>query len=354
LSTRHTRSLAAALLATVLGGLSLTGAATPASAAVPASTGADGDMTGDGHPDLLIVGGQAGLPSGLWLARGLTGDQIDPAATDIGAQGTGVGSGRSPADWDDTLAVTGHFASGSGADDVLDYHPATGAGTILFGDGTGGTLSPISGHEANVPSEAFQDSLSGRTATSVANGGGLYNTVNGNPVTGFPDLLLVLDGNLLDEPAMPTPGAYPGADSSIPLSGTNPAGTGDWTGWTLTSALIDGLPALYARDTTSGSLYYYSPADLENLALGDSSTPLRLAANGWSSAAAPALQAADVDNDGTPDLWSLNADGTVTTYLFDGATLTAQSTQTLTTGPQTGPAHGGRTHRPDWPRSSRA
>ena len=96
--------------------------------------------------------------------------------------------------------------------------------------------------------------------------------MNGNPVTGSPDLLLVLDGNLLDEPAVPTAGAYPGADSSMPLSGTNPAGTGDWTGWTLTSALIDGLPALYARDTTSGRLYYYSPADLKNLALGGSST----------------------------------------------------------------------------------
>ncbi|WP_405592249.1 hypothetical protein [Streptomyces sp. NBC_01190] len=337
----HTRCVITALLATVLGALSLTAAAQTASADdILGATSTDGDMTGDGHADLVVVGAQAGLPSGLWLAQGLAGDQIDTAATDIGAQGTGVGSVGSPADWNGTQAVTGHFHTGSGFNDVLDYDPATGVGTILYGNGTSAALPTTSGNEVNVPSPVFQESLSGQTATSVANGGSLYNTVNGNPVTGFPDLLLVLGGNLLDEAAMPTPGAFTGADAALPLSGTNPAGTGDWTGWTLTSTLTGGLPALFARDTTGGSLYYYSPADLENLAMGGAANPLQLAPNGWSATTAPVVQAADINGDGAPDLWSVNADGTVTAYLLDGTTLTAQNQQQLTPAAQTSPCTG--------------
>ncbi|WP_329128465.1 hypothetical protein OG552_00115 [Streptomyces sp. NBC_01476] len=250
-------------------------------------------MAGDSHPDVVVVGAQAGLPSGLWLAPGLAVNRIDTAATDIGELGTGVNTPGSPAAWDGTQAVTGHFATGGGFNDVLDYNPATATGTIPFGDGTGTALSPTSGHQINLPSPVFQDSLSGQTATSVASGGDLYNTVNG-----FPDLLLVLGGTLLDEPAVPTPGGFTGADAALPLSGTNPAGTGDWTGWTLTSALIDGLPALFARDTTGGSLCYYSPAELENLATPwpepfDAGAPARGGAAPAARTAAPAQQHTD-------------------------------------------------------------
>ncbi|MFI0719704.1 FG-GAP-like repeat-containing protein [Streptomyces sp. NPDC021224] len=298
--------------------------------AAPAATASDGDLTGDGHPDLTAVGSRAGLPSGYWLAHATDTGQISTGATDIGAQGTGANSAGSPADWNGTQAVTGHFANGAGFNDVLDYNPATGSGSVLYGNGDGATLSPTSGNQANVADPVFQDSLTGDLVTSVANGGSLYNTLAGYPTTGFPDLLVVIGGNLLDEGAMAFPGAFTGIDGALPLSSVNPTGTGDWTGWTLTTAL-DGnsLPTLFARDTSSGALYAYTPGDLQNLAMGNPAAPVQLATTGWSGTAAPILQAADLDNNGTPDLRKVDDGGNVTAYLFNGTALTAQTGQKI-------------------------
>ncbi|MGW6518224.1 hypothetical protein [Streptomyces sp. NPDC054962] len=54
-------------------------------------------------------------------------------ATNLGVQGTGANSAGSPADWTGTQAIAGHFNSGAGFNDVLDYNPATGSGSVLFG-----------------------------------------------------------------------------------------------------------------------------------------------------------------------------------------------------------------------------
>ncbi|MFC1431621.1 beta strand repeat-containing protein [Streptacidiphilus sp. N1-3] len=299
--------------------------------AAAAATATDADLTGDGTPDLALVGNQDNLPPGLWLSRGQNGTQVGSTAAQIGALGNGVNSSGSPADWNGTQALTGHFSTGAGLNDVLDYNPATGAGEILFGNGDGSALSPTSGSQTDISAPAFQSGSTNDFASSIASGGNLYNVLNGNPVTGFPDLLLIVDGQLLDEGSDPVPGAFTGVDNALPLSGTNPTGTGDWSGWTITTSQVDGLPALFARSTTGGQLYYYSPADLQNLALGGSVTPLRVAAAGWTSAIAPVLQAVDLNNDGIADLRAVGATGAVTGYLFNGSTLSTLSTQTLTT-----------------------
>ncbi|MFE2579009.1 hypothetical protein [Streptomyces sp. NPDC059378] len=300
--------------------------------AAPAATARDGDLTGDGIPDLAVVGGQAGLPSGLWLARGTADGQLDTHATDIGAQGTGANSSGSPADWDGIQTITGHFNTGAGFNDVLAYSPATGSGTVLFGNGDGSPLLPTSGHEINVSSMVFTDSY-GNKATSIASGGDLYHTLNGEPSTGYPDLLLIVGGQLWDEAGNPAPGVFDPVDAALPLGGTNPTGTGDWTGWSITSSLIDGMPALFARNTTTGALYYYTPQQLQDLAYGNPVSPLRIADSGYDSATLPVLQAADLDSDGTPDLRSVSSDGASTARIFDAATgtLTPQTPQTLIT-----------------------
>lgn len=305
-------------------------------AAAPA-TAAENDLTGDGIADLALVGKQTNLPAGLWLAPGQAGTghthgdgQVLSTASDIGAQGTGLDTNGKPADWNGTEAIPGHFFRGAGFNDILDYSPATGVGHILYGSGDGSALTPASGDEVNVPTNVFSDTQTSAFATHIATAGNLYNTANGYDTTGFPDLLLTLEGHLELEPAVPTPGGYVGADSAQDLADTNPTGTGTWTGWTISSTLVDGLPAMFARSDAGGQLYYYSPADMQNLALGNTASPVEVATTGWSASAAPVIQAADIDTDGTPDLWSLTTTGTATAHLLSGSTLTTQPAQAVT------------------------
>ncbi|KPI22274.1 LamG domain protein jellyroll fold domain protein [Actinobacteria bacterium OV320] len=298
--------------------------------ASPAATAVDGDMTGDGLADLTTVGAQAGLSSGLWLAHGTTDGQLTTSATNLGVQGTGANSAGSPADWTGTQAIAGHFNSGAGFNDVLDYNPATGSGSVLFGGGNGSALRPYSGDQANINYTAFTDGT-GNRATSIASGGNLYHTVNGEPATGYPDLLMIVGGQLWNEPSIPFPGGFAGVDNALSLGGTNPTGTGDWTSWSITSSLINGLPALFARHNSTGALYYYTPQQLLALAGGNQVAPLLVASSGYSSAALPVLQAADLNDDGTPDLRTVSSNGASTARIFNAAagTLTAQTAQTL-------------------------
>ncbi|MEU3296913.1 hypothetical protein ABZ722_31795 [Streptomyces longwoodensis] len=304
--------------------------------AAPPPTAPDGDLTGDGLPDLTVVGAQAGLPSGLWLARGTADGQLDPDVTDLGEQGTGANSAGSATDWDGTQAITGHFHTGAGFNDVLVYAPARGTGAILYGNGDGSPLSPYSGHEVNVRSSVFTDGSGvtgapGSRATSIAGGGELYRTVNDSPRAGFPDLLMIVNGQLWDEPGLMVPGAFIGLDNALPLTSTNPTGSGDWTGWSLTSSLVDGLPALFARNAATGALYYYTPQQLQDLAYGNPVIPLKLADSGYDAAALPVLQAADLNSDGTPDLRTVSATGLSTAWILDPAagTLTPRPAQNL-------------------------
>ncbi|RAJ28920.1 D-mannose binding lectin, partial [Kitasatospora sp. SolWspMP-SS2h] len=55
----------------------------------------------------------------------------------------------------------------------------------------------------------------------------------------------------------------------------------------------------------------------------------KIAANGWTTTTKPVLQAADINRDGTIDLWAVASNGNVTPHLFNGTALTAQSAQTL-------------------------
>ncbi|MBK3626349.1 VCBS repeat-containing protein [Streptomyces sp. MBT49] len=313
--------------------------------AAPAATAVDGDLTGDGVPDLTAVGAQAGLSSGLWLARGTSDGQLTTSATNLGVQGVGVNSAGSPTDWNGTQAITGHFNTGAGFNDVLHYNPSTANGSILFGGGNGSALRPSADEQINLYSVIFTDSTGitggiGNKATSIANGGALYRTVSEEGPTLFPDLLMLAGGQLWDMPCNRAPGAFSGVDNAAPLTGTNPTGTGDWTGWSITSSLVKGLPALFARHNSTGALYYYTPQQLLELASGVPVTPLQVASSGYSSAAIPVIQAAFLDpgkahdSDDTnkaPDLRTVSANGASTARFFNATTgtLTAQTAQTL-------------------------
>ncbi|MEV4560328.1 hypothetical protein AB0K51_25480, partial [Kitasatospora sp. NPDC049285] len=295
------------------------------------------DLTGDGRPDLAVVGGQANLPAGLWLSTGTTTTTLNAAADNIGAKGTGVNTAGSSADWTGTQVITGHFATGDGFNDYLAYNPATGRASIVYGNGDGSALNPVSGSQVNVDAAAFTASVGGAKAAQVANAGTLYETAAGaNPA--LPGLLMVFNGQLTLTGGTGTPGAYAGADTSVPLTTASPNGSGDWTSWTITTALVNNLPALYARNTATGELWYYSPTVLTNLAaiqiLGTSPTPtapVRVAASGWTALTAPVLQAADINGDGTADLWSVDGSGKAAPNLFNGTTLSGTGNQGLFT-----------------------
>jgi hypothetical protein len=160
-----------------------------------APTAADSDLTGDGIPDLLDVGGVNGLPSGLWLAKGqastghTTGDgQVIVPATDIGVNGSGLGTVGAPADFDSSLAITGHFTGGS-FQDVLIYWPTgnnAGGGAILNGTGDGSPLpTQQSGNEHSIVGGTFTDA-NGDNPLQIANAG---NTSHRD--SAYPDLIAV-------------------------------------------------------------------------------------------------------------------------------------------------------------------
>ncbi|MFE4516269.1 FG-GAP-like repeat-containing protein [Kitasatospora sp. NPDC056783] len=296
------------------------------SAAAPA-TAVENDLTGDGRADLVAVGGKSGLPGGLWLASGATDKSLNTAADNLGSEGL-AGTNPTPADWNGTQAIVGHFRSGAGFNDVLQYNPTTGTGLVLFGNGDGSALSPLIGK--GVPSVAFTSPTTKAKATWVANAGKLYTTAAQGEPNPFPSLLSILDGSLYLQPTTAQSGGFFPAE--VDLSDTNPTGTGTWAGWTIVTALgTDGMPGMFARSDVGGQLYYYSPANLLALTLGNSATPALVASTGWTKAAKPTLQAADIDRNNTLDLWSVDANGSATANLFNGTTVSAQPAQTLVT-----------------------
>ncbi|MEV6480097.1 LamG-like jellyroll fold domain-containing protein [Streptomyces sp. NPDC051576] len=346
------------------------------------ATAAYDDLNGDGNADLLTVGGKNSLPAGLWQAVGTGAGKVDAVARNIGIDGNGVSTTQTATSFTGTQAITGHFFTGAGFNDVLDYgyDTSTGAvsGEILRGQGDGTGLQPVdslpitnsTGVFAQTTTTFNDDGTTTDTttpATSLASGGGLYYTVNGETPTGYPDLLLLINGTLYDENSVPGAGLYPGADQATDLADYNPYClaqntstttncTTGWSGWTITSTLVGGLPALFARDTSTdtgdpshGQLWYLSPDNLQTLTYdslsnGASDTTLasvEAASTGWDSVSQPTLQAADINNDGTPDLWTTSSTGTAAAHEL------ALSGTTATWTTLTGQALSTDTH--DWP-----
>ncbi|WP_158715383.1 hypothetical protein, partial [Kitasatospora phosalacinea] len=293
--------------------------------AAPAATAPENDLTGDGRTDLAVVGGQAALPAGLWMASGTTTKSLNTAADNLGAKGT-AGTNPSPADWNGTQAIVGHFRSGAGFNDILQYNPTTGVGVVLYGNGDGSALSPL--NSKNVSPIEFTSPATSAKATWIANAGQLYTTAAQGDPNPFPSLLSILDGSLYLQPTTPQPGGFFPAE--VDLSDTNPTGTGTWAGWTIVTALgTDNMPGMFARSDTGGQLYYYSPTNLLDLTLGNTATPVLVASTGWTKAARPTLQAADIDGNGILDLWSVNTSSAATANLFNGTTISGQPTQNL-------------------------
>ncbi|MEU9446441.1 FG-GAP-like repeat-containing protein [Streptomyces sp. NPDC048304] len=316
------------------------------SSANPASPQADDDLTGDGVPDLLTVGSsQNNLHSGLWLAGGKTdpgkttgNGHVVTAASNIGINGDGLNTTESPTDFDHSIAFTGQF-TGSGFQDILVYYPPStntpnitctsngtdGSGKVINGSGDGSALNPTNDPH-NVAAEGLFD-YNCDSPVQLANAGTTSNS--GEP---YPDLIGI-SGDSTNGYTLDVYQAQGFIDSwvALPLTVKSPDGTMDWNNWTLATMQ---LPTSGGGSSTAMFLWNKSTGQLElweNLAADNSGTLTYTdypVATGFHTGAALTLQAADINGDGTPDLWTTGAGATTTANLFTNLSTTAQATLT--------------------------
>lgn len=338
----------------------------PASTANPT---ADRDLTGDGTPDLLTVGtGNSSISHGLWEAAGQgIGGQVNTTPVDIGANGNGTAGDNAPTDFDGAQAITGQFTADN-LQDVLIYYPTTGAGAVLAapGDGTA-LLAQRSGHETTITGGILSDA-NGDNPEYLANA---YNSAASG--LDYPDLVGMSgdssdgyqlnyypngDGNGAYAAVIPIDTYTAATDTLAPL--TTPTGGTDWNNWTIASTQISGQTDIYLYDSSTGALYLWknftvvgqnpSSGGYVNTGCTSSTGPQFCAAtytpylisSSWSPGTLQTLEAANVADNGVPDLWTVTTTGVTTAYLVTSlvagsgttpgsGTITAQTAQTLTT-----------------------
>ncbi|MFY1674472.1 hypothetical protein ACN27G_31760 [Plantactinospora sp. WMMB334] len=171
-----------------------------------------------------------------------------------------------------------------------------------------------------------------------ANGNSPLTLVNGYVAdgldNGLPDLIGIsgdaTNGYRLDyHPNWGIPGGYFGTTT---LTNPTPTGGYDWQDWSIASTEIASGLALFLRNATTGDLYLWTGVTM--LDNGDGTGTLthiqyRVAANWNTGVTISTLWAADINTDGTPDLWTVLPNGTYRAYLISG--LSADGTATVTT-----------------------
>ncbi|MCX4474129.1 hypothetical protein C5N14_05050 [Micromonospora sp. MW-13] len=295
----------------------------------------DKDLDGDGVPDLVTVGGTAGLGSGVWSAKGRvsasTGvgtGRVHTPATNIGLLGNGVTGNYSPADFDGAQVLTGRFTGGT-EQDFLVYYPGgvnLGGAGIIRGAGDGTMLNPnLSGNQFSIDSAQLVDAY-GNSPLQVANA---YDAVGTGD--GYPDLIGIsgdaVNGyRLIYHPTIPMPGGYL---FKVALPDTTPTGGTDWQNWSIASTELSSGVAIFLRNATTGALYLWTGVTVVDNGDGTGSlsrTQYHVAANWNTGVALSTLWAADVNADGVPDLWAVRPDGRARAYLVSGLSATGTAT----------------------------
>ncbi|MET8837253.1 hypothetical protein ABZV78_25510 [Micromonospora sp. NPDC004540] len=316
-------------------------AAKPAPAPTVSGGPVDKDLNGDGVPDLVAAGGPGtGLGSGVWSALGVksrkTGvgtGKVQTPATNIGQAGTGTGTVGSPTEFDGAQVITGRFW-GLDRQDFLYYTPGgvnPGGGGVIAGAGDGTMQNPYQGgaSQATIAREQLLDP-NGNSPLELANAFG----ADGND-NGMPDLIgrygdPVHGYNLGYLPNLGAPGMV---IFNTTLTNRTPAGDTDWQNWSITGTELASGTALFLRNAGTGDLYLWTGVSLVDNGDGTGSltyTQHQVAANWNTGVAISTLWAADINADGTPDLWTVLADGTYRAYLISGLSTSGTATVTAT------------------------
>ncbi|MFD7169750.1 FG-GAP-like repeat-containing protein [Streptomyces violascens] len=240
----------------------------------------NGDLNGDGNPDLVAIS-----KDGKLLFYPGRGDGSLGAVVQIGSGG-----------WSGAAIAHGGDFNGDGKEDLV---ARIGSELRIYpgnGDGTLGNSVVFKGYGAN------WDSSITNIVTTVDSTG-----------DGYPDIIASWGGGLWLYAGDPT--SKPGIKAPVQIGG------GGWGNYTLVSvgdADADGQNDLIARANGAGSGFlslYRGPLN------HDLSAHSTFAASGWDSTSRPLITSAvDADGDGFPDLWSTTSDGKLffTKGAYDG------------------------------------
>jgi hypothetical protein len=286
-----------------------------ASGAAPA---ASNDANGDGSPDVLLNGSDAGLGSGIWLAAGRasgasTGRLKTPA---VNITPNGFFDDGDTSYVDGASIITGNLL-GNNLDDVMVYFgdgPKAGIGIVVSGSGDG---SPLSGYDGvNLPGGYLSD-INGDSPIQLANA---YNASNQTFINC--DFIGIsgsgVNGYRLSYYPLQSDGAFNIAMPEL-TDNLTPAGGTDWENWRLYSTRTAGGNIwLFLWNRSTGALYLWS--GLQYVSNGDytghvSYTQYQLSKHWTAGSSASALEASDFTGDGVPDLWAVMPDGTVRAFV---------------------------------------
>ncbi|WP_372409501.1 FG-GAP-like repeat-containing protein [Streptomyces luteireticuli] len=227
-----------------------------------------GDMTGDGHPDLVAVD-DAGR---LRLYRGSGDGKVTGGHTVIGDGFSGA-----------AITHRGDY-TGDGREDLL---VRMGGELWVYpnnGDGTLGTRIRVG---SGLPTDSRIVSVGDVTGDGFP-----------DLVAGYDDQLWLCPGDPADKPHL-KPRVRIGARGWAPMTLTAP---GDATG--------DGRPDLLVRENDNGTLWLYHGRP--DGTFGDRTVYGR---RGWDTLNRPLIAgAADADHDGIADLWATTREGTLLHY----------------------------------------
>ncbi|MEU4116522.1 RICIN domain-containing protein [Kitasatospora sp. NPDC028055] len=301
-----------------------------------------GDVTNDQKPDIVLADKNGDLR--------IIGGGTDPSTSLAAPAAAAPGNREFGATWADfQISHHGTFAVGQPVDQLVAHYNKDKTPQLkdvmylIPNDGTGrfGTLTPsalnrpttCTTYGTGKPCPAYTQKVWSNVSQVVAIGTPEGEAVGGEP--GHPDhkvmmtqtSLLTVENNSLY--LFQPNGLAEGLDTATLI----PTASGNWSDFEiLTPGAANGATTMpgatdptyqttvWARHRTNGNIYAYPLAwkadgtvDYSALTKPDAGTPILTGAN-WTVAAQPQVGAADLNNDGYPDLWAINNSNAITVF----------------------------------------